>query len=515
MLSRRMPCVPDTLARTPSTGVKSMADHIAPLLCAICNASLKSAVMPVSQKQAVVYPRLKKATLDPDNPSSYRPISNLSFISKLVERVVASRFVKHAEGKELFAVNQSAYRHHHSTETAVCILHNDLVRAIDKGHVTALVLLDLSAAFDTVDHELLIEVLKKRFAIDGVALNWFKSYLDDRTQTFMFGNVESVLYAVNSSVPQGSVLGPLEFVAYTEDVVDIMHQHQLRHHIYADDMQLYAHSTLKDVHSMLLQLQNCIIDVREWCTSRRLQLNDAKTELTWFGSRASLTKLASSDCSLLVGGNIIKPSTTVRDLGVLLDSELSLKQHVNKVVSSCYYHIRRLRQVSHCVGQDVMIQLASAFILSRLDYCNSILAGLPKSTIASLQRVQNAAARMVLNLRPRDSISDGLRQLHWLPIESRIQFKLCLLMHLIHTGRCPSYISETVQLVADNAGRAGLRSASTSRYILPRLRTVFGERAFSFSGPKAWNALPVRFHSIESTDSFKKQLKTFLFNHSV
>ena len=111
------------------------------------------------------------------------------------------------------------------------ILHNDLVRSIDIGHVTALVLLDLSAAFDTVDHELLIEVLKKRFAIDGVALNWFKSYLDDRTQTFMFGDVESVMYAVNSSVSQGSVLGPLEFVAYTEDVVEIMCQHQLRHHI--------------------------------------------------------------------------------------------------------------------------------------------------------------------------------------------------------------------------------------------------------------------------------------------
>jgi len=254
-------------------------------------------------------------------------------------------------------------------------------------------------------------VLEKRFAIDGVALNWFKSYLDDRSQTFMFDNVESVMYAVNSSVPQGSVLGPLEFVAYTEDVVEIMRQHQLRHHIYADDMQLYAHSTLKDVRSMLLQLQSCITEVREWCTSRRLQLNDAKTELIWFGSRANLSKLASSDCSLLVGGEIIKPSTTVRDLGVLLDSELSLKQHVNKVVSSCWYHIRRLRQVSHCIGQDVMKQLASAFILSRLDYCNSILAGLPKSTIATLQRVQNAAARMVLNLRPRDRVGDSSQRL--------------------------------------------------------------------------------------------------------
>jgi len=133
-----------------------------------------------------------------------------------------------------------------------------------------------------------------------------------------------------------------------------------------------------------------------------------------------------------------------------------------------------------------MKQLAFAFVLTRLDYCNSILAGLPKSTIATPERVQNAAALKVLNLRPRDSISDDLRQLHWHPIESRIQFKLCLMMHLIHTGRCLSYISDTVQLVADH----------------------FGERAFSLFGPTAWN-------SIESTVSFKKQLKTFLFNHSV
>jgi len=153
------------------------------------------------------YNELNCVTLDSDDPSSYQPISNLSFISKLVECVVAFRFVKHAERKELFLVNQSEYRQRHSTETAVCILHNDLVRAIDKGHVTGLVLLYLSPTFDTVDHELLIEVLRKRFAIDGVALSWFKSYLNERTQTFMFGDVESV-----SCVLQGCVLGHLEFV---------------------------------------------------------------------------------------------------------------------------------------------------------------------------------------------------------------------------------------------------------------------------------------------------------------
>jgi Reverse transcriptase (RNA-dependent DNA polymerase) len=131
--------------------------------------------------------------------------------------------------KLLFPVNQSAYSHHHFTETAVCILYNDLNHAIDSGHVTTIVLHDLSASFDTVDHELLITVLKKRFAIDGVALNWFKSNLDDRTQTFVFGSVKSVMYAVNSMCPIESVFGSLAFVAYTEDVDEIMCQRQLRH----------------------------------------------------------------------------------------------------------------------------------------------------------------------------------------------------------------------------------------------------------------------------------------------
>jgi len=134
-----------------------------------------------------------------------------------------------------------------------------------------------------------------------------------------------------ASVILGSVLGPLEFVAYTEDVAEIMCPHQLRHHIYAIDMQLYAHHTLKDVHSMMLQHQNFITDVHECFKSPRLQLSDAKAELVWFGSHANLTKLASSDCSLLVGGNTIKTSSTVRNLGVLLNSDnlLTASRHIS------------------------------------------------------------------------------------------------------------------------------------------------------------------------------------------
>jgi len=143
-----------------------------------------SSSLPVTQKHAIVYPRLKKQTLDADDPCTFRPISNLSFISKLVERMVTSRFVLHSENNKTFPASQSAYRQFHSTETAVCIVHNDLVRAIDRGQVTALVMLDLSAAFNTVDHEVLLEILTHRFSVGGVALEWFNSYLSDRTQTF-------------------------------------------------------------------------------------------------------------------------------------------------------------------------------------------------------------------------------------------------------------------------------------------------------------------------------------------
>ena len=155
-----------------------------------------SGVFPSQLKQTRVVPLLKKPTLDPDLSSSYRPISNLPLISKLIERVVAKRFTSFANSHHLFPSQQSAYRAHHSTATAVLSVHNDLVRATDKGHVSRLVLLDLSSAFDTVDHQTLLSVLDCRFRVQGGALNWFRSYLSDRRQSFHHSGKASANYPV-------------------------------------------------------------------------------------------------------------------------------------------------------------------------------------------------------------------------------------------------------------------------------------------------------------------------------
>jgi Reverse transcriptase (RNA-dependent DNA polymerase) len=319
-------------------------------------------------------------------------------------------------------------------------------------------------------------------------------------------------HRVDCSVPQGSVLGPQEFIAYTEELECLIDRHCLGHHLYADDTQLIDGVRPVDIFSSVCRLQQCIEEIHRWCASRRLQLNPSKTEVIWFGTPATLKKIKDSDLALRVGCDVIKPVDVVRDLGVLLDQELSMKQHVNKVASICFFQLRRLKQVRRILGPEVTTGLITAFITSRLDYCNASLAGLPKSTIAPLQRVQNAAARLVTGTRMQDHVTPALQQLHWLPIKHRIIYKLSVLMHLVHTGRSPAYLSTLVTATSSLASRRSLRSASSQRYEIPRTVLKFGERSFSFAGPSAWNSLPAYLHEQSDTKLFKAQLKSFLFS---
>ena len=206
----------------------------------------------------------------------------------------------------------------------------------------------------------------------------------------------------------------------------------------------------------------------------------------------------------------INTTDVVRNLGVLLDSKLSMTQHVAKVASVCFFHIRRLRQIRRRVGQEVTTRLVLAMVTTCLDYCNSLLAGLPQSTLEPLQKVQNCAVRLILNLRQGDHVTPALKQLHWLPIQARVQ--LCTLMHGIHNSQCPAYLSDVVQSIATTSTREGLRSAATTNYATPRLRTRFGERAFSHAGPAAWNQLPETVRQAQTQPHFKRLLKAFLFN---
>ena len=193
------------------------------------------------------------------------------------------------------------------------------MRNIDQsGQVSVLVLLDLRSAFDTVDHNILLDALQKRFGVKGSALDWYRSYLCDRTQTFQVRSDKSTTFVVDCSVRQGSVLGPLKFVVYTEDLPAVIEQHHVDHDLYADETQLSDHPSISSVAESIANIENCVSDVNKRCASKRLQLNPTKSEIIWFGTITSLRRLQGLYLGLHVGNNIIKPVDVVRDLGVLL-----------------------------------------------------------------------------------------------------------------------------------------------------------------------------------------------------
>ena len=203
----------------------------------MCNASLLEGHLPVSQRHAIITPLIKKSNLDATDVKNYRPVSNLTFASKVVERLVSERLVGFLQENNLMPVEQSAYRKHHSTETALLRVISDLLSSMDKQEVTLLGLLDLSAAFDCVDHDILLTRLERTFGITGSVLNWIRSFLLDRTQQVTFRGQLSAIMKLIYGVPQGSVLGPLLFLLYTAELLDIIKKEDMKAHSYADDTQ--------------------------------------------------------------------------------------------------------------------------------------------------------------------------------------------------------------------------------------------------------------------------------------
>ena len=494
----------------PTWLLKDCLDTLLPVITKIVNLSLSSSVMPDKLKEAILSPRLKKALMDSEILKHFRPVSNLTFVSKLIERVVAGQMNTYMRTNDLNEKMQSAYKTLHSTETALIRVHNDILCAIDGRKAVVLVLLDLSAAFDTVDHALLLNRLSCRFGIQGQVLAWFKSYLTNRKQSVCIQGVCSSSRELTCGVPQGSVLGPILFTAYMSPLGDIIKRHGLQYHLYADDSQLYLafNPTTADADRARECMEHCIHDIKTWMTLNYLKLNEDKTEVLVIGSRYHKKPPFSP---LLIGQEEITGSTSARNLGVIFDTQMTQRTHVNAITSSLFDQIRSLGMIRKYLEQNTTEILVHAFITSRLDYCNSLLYGLPwRYCMEKLQNAQNTAARLVLRKRKFDHISEDLEDLHWLPVQSRVVYKILLTTYKALNGLAPEYISELVQI---HEPPRSLRSAAKYELCVrkPNLKT-YGARSFSFAAPVLWNEMPLSIRQSPSIDTFKSHLKTYLWN---
>jgi hypothetical protein len=438
-------------------------------------------------------------------------VSNLPFISKLLEKIVVKRLLAHMEKHNLHEKMQSAYKEFHSTETALIRVQNDILLNLDNKRGVLLVLLDLSAAFDTIDHTTLLHQLQHRLGISGTALQWFNSYLRGRTQSVSVESVCSEPTPLRYGVPQGSVLGPLLYTIYTLPLGDILREAGISYHLYADDTQIYMSFSCTDPLSQQTCLENmqlCVSQIKAWMLSNKLKLNDDKTEVMFLSSRYYHKLIKLSNFSI---DNVeIAPAMSARNIGVIFDCVMSMGDQVTAVCKSAHYHLRNIGRIRKCITYDACEKLVHALVTSRLDCGNALLYDLPEFQNYRLQKILHIAAR-ILTLTPLSHhITPIMKELHWLPIEKRIEYKILLITFKSRHSLAPQYINE---MIMPYPTPRPLRSADENYIAIPQSRTkTYGDRAFSVAAPKLWNRLPDELRESNELEHFKRDLKTFLFN---
>ena len=253
----------------------------------------------------------------------------------------------------------------------------------------------------------------------------------------------------------------------------------------------------------------CLTDLSTWMKDHHLQLNLAKTELLVIPAKESL----SHNINLKIGSTIVTPNKVAKNLGVMIDDELSCSNYIDSVTQTCQFQMSNVRNIRPVLTQYSTQRLVQATVLSRVDYCNSLMTGLPACALKPLQMIQNAAARLIFNQPKRTHVTPLFIELHWLPIAARIKHKALTLAYKTITGTAPAYLKDL--LTPYVTGRE-LRSSSTSRLALPSSRSRYSQsRLFSVVVPKWWNSLPEAARLSTSLAAFKKQLKTFLFRENL
>ena len=467
-------------------------------------------IFPTKWKQSIITPLLKKVNL-PLQLSNYRPVSGLSFASKLIEKAALKQIMPYLERSNLYAKYNSAYRKFHSTETLLLKINSDILNNMDRQRVTIVVLLDLSAAFDTVDHNKLQDTLKYRFKITGPALDWFMSYLSNRTFRVKVKDCLSENFDLPHGVPQGSCMGPVAFLIYISCLYDISDAHSMSLHGYADDNQLVLSfvPNIENQKTSFLTMESCINEIRSFFLLNDLKINDSKTEIIIFGTKQQLNKLNNID--LHIGNSNIKISSSVCNLGIVMDKNLTMLNQISNTCKKSFFQLRKIRQLRKYLDENTTHSLTHALISSTIDYCNSLYYNLPNAQLKKLQTVQNTAARTISYTPKFSHITPVLKQLHWLPVKYRIIYKIALLTYKTLHNMSPAYLRN---MLIEYSPTRTLRSANENLLVIPRINTNLGSRSFSYAAPSIWQSLPRELRGVpgDRLSTFKRLLKFHLFN---
>ena len=493
----------------PATVVQNNLDVFLPLLLKSINLSLSQGVFPNDLKHAIVSPIHKSSDSDPEAFSSYRPVSNLPFLSKLLEKSALLQIQTHLNQNGLCPDFQSAYQTGHSCETAVCRVVNDMQKMVANGKMVVLAQLDMSAAFDTVDHKTLLNLLCHKFCISGHVLSWLKSYLNGRTFSVKVQYVRGGRVLLIYAVPQGSILGPLLFILYISDIPKLAVDFDVLSHGYADDSQLYmSFDPFSNFTETSIKLQHCICKIEEWMNNNYLKLNVDKTEVMFIGKKQDhnihqLQITIDNDEFHTVYKSSV--SDSVKFLVTHIDATLSMRKMVSECVKSCSFSLKKIKTIKYVLNTADKLLLLKAFVLSKMDYNNILLCNLSTNQLKPLQMVLNQGIRFAYSLKKRDSVIPYLKTAHILPVSFRIMYKCCVMVYKVLDGAAPHYLQNIVEIQPPS-----YRFLRSSNDWL-KLSNSAVTNCLQNSMVKNWNALPLNIRISDSIKLFKKNLKTYYF----
>ena len=467
-------------------------------LTCIINTSITTGVVPTAWKHSIIVPLFKSG--DQKEPQNYRPISLLPIVSKVLEKVIALQLTEYLETRHLLSTTQHGFRSTLSTDSALLTLSNMLYENIDKRKVSLITVCDLSKGFDSVSHDILLSKCRK-LNIDSF---WFQNYLSNRTQSVRINNCFSNKTNVCYGVPQGSVLGPILFIIYVNDLSYFFPECKVIQ--YADDTQFIHTGDVSDIKALMRSGEESIRKAMMYFYKNGLMLNASKTQCMFVGTRGFLSQIP-ADTHMKVNGNQIVPSKYSKNLGIFFDSNMQFNKHIDEISRKIFGTIMYVNRLKDNFNKSSRITVIQSLVLSIITYGIKIWGSASATQIQRVQKLQNFAAKVALGgAAKHDHVTPYLQELGWLKVKEKYLFEVGVTVYNVIKQRLPHWLI-TLPIVSDYSV---VNTRQQNQLYVPKCNTCMGMRSLQVAGPSFWNSLPSDARDANSLPSFKNRIKKHL-----